>query len=94
MSKRSIKIAAVPGDGIGPEVIDAGMEVLQAVAERDGGFEINSERFDWGSERYLSEGDFMPENGLETLRAFDAIFFGSAGDPRVPDHITLWGAPA
>ncbi len=91
MSKRSIKIAAVPGDGIGPEVIDAGMEVLQAVAERDGGFEINSERFDWGSERYLSEGDFMPENGLETLRAFDAIFFGSAGDPRVPDHITLWG---
>ena len=64
MSKRSIKIAAVPGDGIGPEVIDAGMEVLQAVAERDGGFEINSERFDWGSERYLSEGYFMPENGL------------------------------
>lgn len=91
MSKRVINIAAIPGDGIGPEVIDAGMEVLHAVAARDGGFEIKSERFDWGSERYLKKGDFMPDNGLETLRAFDAILFGSAGDPRVPDHITLWG---
>lgn len=91
MTKRVINIAAIPGDGIGPEVIDAGMEVLLAVADRDGGFEIKSERFDWGSQRYLDKGDFMPENGLETLRAFDAILFGSAGDPRVPDHITLWG---
>jgi tartrate dehydrogenase/decarboxylase/D-malate dehydrogenase len=91
MSKRVINIAAVPGDGIGAEVVDAGMEVLAAVAGRDGGFEIKSERFDWGSERYLKKGDFMPENGLETLRAFDSILFGSAGDPRVPDHITLWG---
>ena len=91
MTKRAINIAAIPGDGIGPDVIDAGMKVLNAIAKRDGGFTIKSERFDWGSERYLRTGDFMPENGLDTLRAFDAIFFGSAGDPRVPDHITLWG---
>ncbi|MDP4795563.1 MAG: tartrate dehydrogenase [Rhodospirillales bacterium] len=91
MSKRAIKIAAIPGDGIGPEVIDAGMEVLMAIAGRDGGFDIKSERFDWSSQRYLDKGDFMPEDGLATLRGFDAILFGSAGDPRVPDHITLWG---
>lgn len=91
MSKPTIKIAAIPGDGIGTEVIDAGMEVLHAVAERDGSFEIEAENFDWSTQRYLDEGDFMPEDGLEILKKFDAIFFGSAGDPRVPDHITLWG---
>jgi tartrate dehydrogenase/decarboxylase/D-malate dehydrogenase len=91
MTTRTLKIAAIPGDGIGPEVIDAGMEVLQAVAERDGGFAIESERFDWGTESYLTSGNFMPDDGLDILRKFDAIFFGSAGDPRVPDHITLWG---
>ena len=91
MTARTIKIAAIPGDGIGPEVIDAGMEVLHAVAERDGTFDIAAERFDWGSQRYLDSGDFMPADGLAVLKTFDAIFFGSAGDPRVPDHITLWG---
>lgn len=91
MSKRTLSIAAIPGDGIGPEVIDAGMEVLKAVAKRDSGFQIKSERFDWGSDRYLKKGDFLPDNALDTLRAFDAIFFGSAGDPRIPDHVTLWG---
>lgn len=91
MHARTINIAAIPGDGIGAEVIDAGMEVLNAVAERDGGFEIRSERFDWGSDRYLHEGDFMPDDGLEILKNFSSILFGSAGDPRIPDHITLWG---
>ncbi len=91
MPKRTLSIAAIPGDGIGPEVIDAGMNVLKAVAQRDGGFQIKSERFDWGSDRYLKKGDFLPDNALDTLRAFDAIFFGSAGDPRIPDHVTLWG---
>ncbi len=86
-----LRIAAIPGDGIGPEVVDAGMEVLTAIAERDGGFEITSERFDWGTQRYLDSGAFMPDDALDTLRGFDAIYFGSAGDPRVPDHVTLWG---
>lgn len=91
MSETTIKIAAIPGDGIGTEVIEAGMEVLHAVAERDGSFNIAAETFDWSTQRYLDQGDFMPDDALDTLRTFDAIFFGSAGDPRVPDHITLWG---
>ncbi len=85
------RIAAIPGDGIGTEVIAAGLEVLAALATRDGGFRIESVHFDWGSARYLSEGAMMPADGLDQIRDFDAIYFGSAGDPRVPDHITLWG---
>ncbi len=85
------RIAAIPGDGIGTEVIAAGLEVLAALATRDGGFRIEPVHFDWGSARYLSEGAMMPADGLDQIRDFDAIYFGSAGDPRVPDHITLWG---
>ncbi len=85
------RIAAIPGDGIGTEVIAAGLEVLAALAERDGGFRIEPTHFDWGSDRYLREGAMMPADGLDQIKSFDAIYFGSAGDPRVPDHITLWG---
>lgn len=88
---KTYSIAAVPGDGIGPEVIDAGVEVLAALAARDGGFELNVERFAWGSDHYLEHGRMMPEDALAQLKPFDAIYFGSAGDPRVPDHISLWG---
>jgi tartrate dehydrogenase/decarboxylase/D-malate dehydrogenase len=84
-------IAAIPGDGIGTEVISAGLEVLRALAARDGGFRVAATHFDWGSDRYLREGAMMPADGLQQLKPFDAIFFGSAGDPRVPDHVTLWG---
>lgn len=87
---RKYRIAAVPGDGIGPEVIAAGLEVLQAVARLDGGFALESEDFDWGSERYRKTGRMMPEDGVDTLRGFDAIYFGAVGDPKIPDHITLW----
>jgi len=87
---KSYRIAAIPGDGIGTEVISAGLEVLEAVAARHG-FALEVTGFDWGSERYLIEGAMMPADGLDQLRAFDAIYFGSAGDPRVPDHISLWG---
>lgn len=87
---RKYKIAAVPGDGIGPEVIDAGLEVLQAVARSDGGFALQTESFDWGSDRYRKVGRMMPEDGVETLRGFDAIYFGAVGDREIPDHITLW----
>ena len=88
---RTHKIAAIPADGIGPEVIAAGLEVLSALADRDGQFSINVEHFDWGSERYKTTGRLMPEDGAERLRDFDAILFGSVGAPDVADHITLWG---
>ncbi|MEK9725162.1 MAG: tartrate dehydrogenase [Rhodospirillaceae bacterium] len=88
---RSYKIAAIPGDGIGTEVIEAGVRVLHAVAARDGGFSVTVETFPWGADYYLKNGRMMPDDGLEALKPFDAIYFGSAGDPRVPDHVTLWG---
>jgi tartrate dehydrogenase/decarboxylase / D-malate dehydrogenase len=87
----SYRIAAVPGDGVGKEVIAAGVEVLRALAERDGGFKLDFETFDWGSDYYKKHGIMMPENGRETLKRFDAIYFGAVGAPDVPDHITLWG---
>jgi len=88
---KTYRIAAIPGDGIGTEVIEVGLKALEALAARDGGFRIEATHFDWGSDRYLREGAMMPADGLEQLRPFDAIYFGSAGDPRVPDHVTLWG---
>jgi tartrate dehydrogenase/decarboxylase/D-malate dehydrogenase len=87
---RKYRIAAIPGDGIGPEVIAAGLEVLDALSRREG-FQLDVERFDWDSERYLSRGSYIPEDGLERLRSFDAIFFGAVGSQKVPDHISLWG---
>jgi len=83
-------IAAIPGDGIGLEVIDAGIQVLRALAERQGTFAVDVQSFPWGADYYLEHGQMMPDDGLQALRAFDAIYFGSAGDPRIPDHITLW----
>jgi tartrate dehydrogenase/decarboxylase/D-malate dehydrogenase len=88
---KTYRIAAVPGDGIGAEVVSAGLEVLAAVAQRDGGFKLAVTNFDWGSERYKRTGAMMPDDGLDRLRSMDAIYFGSAGAPDVPDHITLWG---
>jgi tartrate dehydrogenase/decarboxylase / D-malate dehydrogenase len=88
---RQYRIAAIPGDGIGGEVIAAGVEALSACASRDGGFALAFEHFDWGSRRYQDTGAFMPANGLDLIRDHDALLFGSAGAPDVPDHITLWG---
>jgi tartrate dehydrogenase/decarboxylase/D-malate dehydrogenase len=88
---RTFRIAAIPGDGIGREVISAGIKALDACARRDGGFQLAFDHFDWGSERYKKTGAFMPENGLDPIKSHDAILFGSAGAPDVPDHITLWG---
>ncbi|MEO1703194.1 MAG: tartrate dehydrogenase [Pseudomonadota bacterium] len=88
---KTFKIAAIPADGIGPEVIDAGTAVLAALAERQGNVDYKVTTFDWGSDYYKQHGVMMPEDGLETLKPFDAIFFGAVGAPDVPDHITLWG---
>lgn len=88
---REYTVAAIPGDGIGTEVIEAGVEVLNVLAERDGGFRIGVETFPWGTDYYFEHGTMMPQDGLRILKPFDAIYFGSAGDPRVPDHISLWG---
>ena len=85
------KIAAIPADGIGPEVIDAGIRVLQALAARDGSFACDITTYDWGSDYYKTHGRMMPEDGLAQLQDCDAIFFGAVGAPDVPDHITLWG---
>jgi tartrate dehydrogenase/decarboxylase/D-malate dehydrogenase len=87
----SYRIAAIPGDGIGTEVVAAGVEVLHAIAKRDGNLEFNVDHFDWGGEYYKKHGRMMPENGRDQIRRHDAILFGSAGHPEIPDHITLWG---
>ena len=85
------KIAVIPGDGIGGEVIGAGCKVLAHLSARMPGLNLRFESFDWGSERYLATGRMMPADGVAQLRNFDVIYFGSAGDPRVKDHLTLWG---
>lgn len=88
---REYRIAAIPGDGIGPEVIDAGLEVLRALEQKSGEFRLHVERFPWGSDFYKKMGRMMPENGMEVLRPFDAIYFGAVGAPDIPDDVTLWG---
>jgi tartrate dehydrogenase/decarboxylase/D-malate dehydrogenase len=88
---KSYKIAAIPGDGIGTEVVAAGVEALQALAQREGRFAFELDHFDWGGEYYKKHGRMMPENGRALIRRHDAILFGSAGHPDIPDHITLWG---
>jgi len=87
---KTYRIAAIPGDGIGNEVIPAGIEVLEALAAKQG-FALAFEHFDWGSKRYLETGTYIPEGGLKRLKTFDAIFFGAVGAAEVPDHISLWG---
>lgn len=87
---REHKIAAIPGDGIGKEVIPAGLAVLKTLEERCGDFRLHVETFPWGSDLYRATGRLMPADGLSTLKPFDAIYFGAVGDPGIPDHITLW----
>jgi len=85
---KTYRIAAIPGDGIGDEVIPAGIEVLERAAD---GFQLEFTHFDWSSKRYVETGHYIPEGGLERLKSFDAIFFGAVGAPDVPDHVSLWG---
>ena len=88
---KTYKIACIPGDGIGKEVVPAGQTVLAALAQADGTFNFDFESFGWGGDWYRAHGEMMPQDGLEPLRKKDAILFGSAGDLHIPDHITLWG---
>ena len=85
---KTYRIAAIPGDGIGNEVIPAGIEVLKHLAD---GFRVEFETFDWSSQRYLGTRAYIPDGGLAELKKFDAIFFGAVGAPDVPDHVSLWG---
>lgn len=85
------KIAVIPGDGVGLEVIDEGRKALEAVASVNGDLSFQFTEFPWGSEFYRETGKLMPDDGIETLKAFDTILFGAVGDPNIPDHITLHG---
>ena len=88
---KTYHIACIPGDGIGKEVIPAAQRVLSALAKRLGGFGLDFQSYAWGADWYRSHGCMMPDDGLRMIASADAILFGSAGDPSVPDHITLWG---
>ncbi|MEV7037555.1 tartrate dehydrogenase [Amycolatopsis sp. NPDC051061] len=91
-STRTFKIAAVPADGVGSEVVAAGRAVLDALAEASGGaFAFDWTEFPWGCGYYERTGRMMDEDGLEVLKDFDSIYFGAVGWPSVPDHISLWG---
>jgi tartrate dehydrogenase/decarboxylase / D-malate dehydrogenase len=85
---KTYRIASIPGDGIGNEVIPAGIEVLQKLAVD---FRLEFKDFNWSSKRYVETGSYIPEGGLAELKKFDAIFFGAVGAPNVPDHLSLWG---
>jgi tartrate dehydrogenase/decarboxylase/D-malate dehydrogenase len=87
---RRIDVAVVPGDGIGPEVVDAALPVLATAAAVEG-VEVATTTLDWGTDRYLREGSVMPDGAAELLRGFDAVLFGAVGHPDVPHHVPVWG---
>jgi len=89
-NSRKYKIATIPGDGIGKEVVPEGIRVLDAAATRFG-FSLSWQNFDWSCETYVRTGHMMPADGLDQLRSFDAVFLGAVGYPGVPDHVSLWG---
>src|SRR2546426_10707342 len=88
---KTLRIALIPGDGIGKEVIPAGLRVLQRAAEVTGSFSLVTTALDWSCERYLRTGAMMPADGLRILADHDAIYLGAVGHPSVPDHVSLWG---
>ena len=84
-------IACIPGDGIGKEVVPAGQRALEALSQSNPDLRFTFQSFGWGGDWYRQHGEMMPADGLDQLRRFHAILFGSAGDPDIPDHVTLWG---
>jgi len=85
-----LKIALIPGDGIGMEVMPEGVRVLEAAASKHG-LAFDWQEFDWSCETYLKTGSMMPEDGLDQLRPCDAVYLGAVGFPTVADHVSLWG---
>jgi len=85
-----IRVAVIPGDGIGKEVMPEGMRVLEAAGSKHD-IDFDWQEFGWSCDTYLKTGKMMPEDGIETLSKFDAIYLGAAGYPTVPDHVSLWG---
>ncbi|HIC82347.1 MAG TPA: tartrate dehydrogenase, partial [Kiloniellaceae bacterium] len=90
MTGKTYRIAVIPGDGIGQEVIPVGQHAAEAVADVHG-FAIEWQSFDWSCQRYAETGRMMPEDGIEEIKGFDAIYLGAVGWPGVPDHVSLWG---
>jgi len=84
-------VAVIPGDGIGVDTVAEAVQALEAVAQAHGGLSFRFEQFPWGCGYYLEQGEMMPKDGLAILAGFDAILFGAAGFPTVPDHVSLWG---
>jgi len=84
------KIAVIPGDGIGPDVTNEAIKVLEMLQKLDATFKVSFQHFEWGSEYYLQHGEMMPKDGLDQLKEFDAILFGAVGDARVPDEVSIW----
>jgi tartrate dehydrogenase/decarboxylase / D-malate dehydrogenase len=87
---KTFRIAVIPGDGIGKEVVPEGIRVLDVAGQRFG-FQFEWQEFGWSCETYARTGEMMPADGLKQLRPFDAIFLGAVGHPSVPDHVSLWG---
>jgi tartrate dehydrogenase/decarboxylase / D-malate dehydrogenase len=89
---KNYEIAVLPGDGIGKEVVPAALKVLDTVSELHGGLRFEYKKFPWSCEYYLEHGQMMPDNGIDMLKDFQAIFLGAVGNPNlVPDHVSLWG---
>ncbi|MBR0385792.1 MAG: tartrate dehydrogenase [Erysipelotrichaceae bacterium] len=86
---KNYRIAVIPGDGIGPEVMTEAVRTLECVSRLDGSFTFEFTAFPWGCQYYLQTGKMMPDDGLETLKKYDAILLGAVGYPGVPDHISL-----
>jgi len=87
---KTYRIAAIPGDGIGKEVLPVGQRVIDLVAQKHD-FTVDWTEFNWSCERYYETGRMMPEDGIEQITAFDSIYLGAVGFPGVPDHVSLWG---
>ncbi|KLO24602.1 MULTISPECIES: tartrate dehydrogenase [unclassified Marinitoga] len=88
---KKYKIAVIPGDGVGVEVINEGLKILNTIKEIHGGIDFEFETFPWSCEYYLKTGKMMPEDGMKILSNFEAIYLGAVGFPGVPDHVSLWG---
>lgn len=83
------KVVVIAGDGVGPEVVKEGIKVLGVVQEKVPNLSIAYEHYPWGCDYYLATGEMMPQNALDILKGYDAIYLGAIGDPRVPDHVSV-----